>query len=138
MYLQQKKNFFFLFFQDYRNIIDCPMDLSTVREKLSNNHYSSPIDFCKDMRLIFQNSRNYNTNKKSRVSFQLYNFKYLVINCFFYQCLLWLIHIEFQIYSMTIRLSAMFEEHIRSIVSDWRSAVKYEEKIRNNQYVSNR
>lgn len=39
---------------------------------------------------------------------------------------------------MTIRLSAMFEEHIRGIVSDWRSAVKYEEKIRNNQYVSNR
>lgn len=44
------------------------MDLSTVREKLKNNHYSSPTDFCKDMRLIFQNSRNYNTNKRSRVS----------------------------------------------------------------------
>ncbi|GFT95776.1 PH-interacting protein, partial [Nephila pilipes] len=95
-------------YPDYRNIIDIPMDLSTVQERLSSNHYSSPTDFCKDMRLIFQNSRNYNTNKKSRI------------------------------YSMTIRLSAMFEEHIRSIVSDWRSAVKYEEKIRNNQYVSNR
>ncbi|XP_035213977.1 PH-interacting protein-like isoform X2 [Stegodyphus dumicola] len=95
-------------YPDYRNIIDCPMDLSTVREKLNNNFYSSPCEFCKDMRLIFQNSRNYNTNKKSRI------------------------------YSMTIRLSAMFEEQIRSIVSDWKSAVKYEEKIRNNQYVSNR
>ncbi|GFU01912.1 PH-interacting protein [Trichonephila clavipes] len=95
-------------YPDYRNIIDIPMDLSTVQERLNSNHYSSPSDFCKDMRLIFQNSRNYNTNKKSRI------------------------------YSMTIRLSAMFEEHIRSIISDWRSAVKYEEKIRNNQYVSNR
>ncbi|CAL1275181.1 unnamed protein product [Larinioides sclopetarius] len=95
-------------YPDYRNIIDIPMDLSTVRERLNSNHYSNPTEFCKDMRLIFQNSRNYNTNKKSKI------------------------------YSMTLRLSAMFEEHIRGIISDWRSAVKYEEKIRNNQYVSNR
>ncbi|KAF8777958.1 PH-interacting protein like [Argiope bruennichi] len=95
-------------YPDYRNIIDIPMDLTTVRERLSSNYYSNPTEFCKDMRLIFQNSRNYNTNKKSKI------------------------------YSMTIRLSAMFEEHIRGIISDWRSAVKYEEKIRNNQYVSNR
>ncbi|GIY93033.1 bromodomain and WD repeat-containing protein 1 [Caerostris extrusa] len=95
-------------YPDYRNIIDIPMDLSTVQERVNSNHYSNPAEFCKDMRLIFQNSRNYNTNKKSRI------------------------------YSMTIRLSAMFEEHIRSIISDWRSAVKYEEKIRNNQFVSNR
>lgn len=27
-----------------------------------------------------------------------------------------------QIYSMTIRLSAMFEEHMRRIVSNWKSA----------------
>ncbi|KAG8189872.1 hypothetical protein JTE90_023378 [Oedothorax gibbosus] len=95
-------------YPDYRNIIDIPMDLSTVREKLKDNMYDSPTDFRKDMRLIFMNSRNYNTNKKSRI------------------------------YSMTLRMSAMFEELIRSIVGDWRSAVKYEEKIENNQYVSSR
>ncbi|XP_076372727.1 bromodomain and WD repeat-containing protein 3-like isoform X2 [Tachypleus tridentatus] len=95
-------------YSDYRDIIDNPMDLSSVKNKLQTGIYSSPVEFCKDMRLIFQNSRNYNTNKRSKI------------------------------YGMTIRLSAMFEEHIRGIISDWRSAVKYEEKVRNNQYVSNR
>ncbi|XP_013777626.1 PH-interacting protein-like [Limulus polyphemus] len=95
-------------FKDYRDIIDHPVDLSTVKERLQTGHYNTPVEFCKDMRLIFQNSRNYNTNKRSRI------------------------------YGMTIRLSAMFEEHIRAITSDWRSAVKYEEKMRNNKYASNR
>ncbi|EEC15316.1 WD-repeat protein, putative, partial [Ixodes scapularis] len=76
--------------QDYVNIIDVPMDLGTVRDRLQRDRYPSPTEFCKDMRLIFANSRNYNTNKKSRI------------------------------YSMTIRMSAMFEERIRSITSDWR------------------
>ncbi|UYV80696.1 BRWD3 [Cordylochernes scorpioides] len=84
------------------------MDLSTIQCKLESDVYPSPIQFCKDMRLVFQNSKSYNTNKKSRI------------------------------YHMTLRLSTMFEELIRSIVSDWRSAVKYEEKVRNNQYVSDR
>ncbi|KAH8021540.1 hypothetical protein HPB51_015936 [Rhipicephalus microplus] len=79
---------------DYSNIIDMPMDLSTVRDRLTRDLYPSPVEFCKDMRLIFANSRNYNTNKKSRI------------------------------YSMTIRMSALFEERIRQITSDWRSAVK--------------
>ncbi|XP_064473415.1 bromodomain and WD repeat-containing protein 3-like [Ornithodoros turicata] len=95
-------------YTNYLDIIDHPVDLSTVRDRLQSNRYPDPMEFCKDMRLIFANSRNYNTNKKSRI------------------------------YSMTIRLSAMFEERIRSIVSDWRSAVKYEAKVKNNQYVSQR
>ncbi|CAN7989266.1 unnamed protein product [Ixodes hexagonus] len=95
-------------YEDYGNIIDVPMDLGTVRDRLQRDRYPSPTEFCKDMRLIFANSRNYNTNKKSRI------------------------------YSMTIRMSAMFEERIRSITSDWRSAVKYETKVKNNQYVSKR
>lgn len=95
-------------YPDYANIIDTPMDLSTVRDRLQRDLYPSPIEFCKDMRLIFANSRNYNTNKKSRI------------------------------YSMTIRMSAFFEERMRQITSDWRSAVKYETKVRNNQYVSSR
>ncbi|KAH6927271.1 hypothetical protein HPB50_001232 [Hyalomma asiaticum] len=79
-----------------------------VRDRLARDLYPSPIEFCKDIRLVFANSRNYNTNKKSRI------------------------------YSMTIRMSALFEERIRQITSDWRSAVKYETKVKNNQYVSSR
>jgi bromodomain and WD repeat domain containing protein 1/3 len=46
------------------------MDLQTVKEELISGNYDSPIEFAKDMRLIFQNSRSYNTNNRSRVSFR--------------------------------------------------------------------
>lgn len=55
-------------FLDYLQIVDTPMDLQTIREELRGDNYLTPQDFAKDMRLIFQNSRNYNTNKRSRVS----------------------------------------------------------------------
>lgn len=45
------------------------MDLQTVKEELLSGNYETPMEFAKDMRLIFQNSRNYNTNQRSRVSF---------------------------------------------------------------------
>nr|XP_003706685.1 PREDICTED: PH-interacting protein isoform X1 [Megachile rotundata] len=77
---------------DYHQIIDTPMDLRTVKEDLLGGNYETPLQFAKDMKLIFTNSRNYNTNKRSRI------------------------------YSMTIRLSAMFEEHMRKIISNWKSA----------------
>lgn len=44
------------------------MDLRTVKEDLLGGNYECEADFVKDMRLIFSNSRNYNTNKRSRVS----------------------------------------------------------------------
>lgn len=53
---------------DYHQFIDTPMDLGAVKEDLFGGNYESPHDFAKDMRVIFQNSRNYNTNKRSRVS----------------------------------------------------------------------
>ena len=53
---------------DYYQVIDTPMDLRTVKEDLLGGNYESPHEFCKDMRLIFINSKNYNTNKRSRVS----------------------------------------------------------------------
>lgn len=53
---------------DYSQIVDTPMDLRTIQEDLRGGNYQTPLDFAKDMRLIFQNSRNYNTNKRSRVS----------------------------------------------------------------------
>lgn len=53
---------------DYHQIIDTPMDLRTIKEDLLGGNYSNPEDFAKDVRLIFTNSKNYNTNKRSRVS----------------------------------------------------------------------
>lgn len=53
---------------DYYQIIDTPMDLRTVKEDLIGGNYETPLEFAKDMKLIFTNSRNYNTNKRSRVS----------------------------------------------------------------------
>uniref|UniRef100_A0A8C5F4Z3 Bromo domain-containing protein n=1 Tax=Gadus morhua TaxID=8049 RepID=A0A8C5F4Z3_GADMO len=79
---------------DYRDIIDTPMDLSTVSETLVGGNYENPMEFSKDVRLIFTNSKAYTPNKKS------------------------------QIYTMTLSLSAYFESRIISIISDHKSAVQ--------------
>lgn len=57
---------------DYHQIIDTPMDLRTIKEDLLGGNYETPLEFAKDMRLIFTNSRNYNTNKRSRVCYTFY------------------------------------------------------------------
>ncbi|XP_055716898.1 PH-interacting protein isoform X3 [Phlebotomus papatasi] len=77
---------------DYSQIVDTPMDLRTIQEDLRGGNYQTPLDFAKDMRLIFQNSRNYNTNKRSRI------------------------------YSMTLRLSTLFETHIKQILYNWKAS----------------
>ncbi|XP_011188273.2 bromodomain and WD repeat-containing protein 3 [Zeugodacus cucurbitae] len=79
-------------FPDYLEIISSPMDLRTVKEDLLGGNYEDPLDFAKDVRLIFQNSRNYNTNKRS------------------------------QIYAMTLRLSALFESQIKTVINNWKAA----------------
>ncbi|KAJ6635022.1 Bromodomain and WD repeat-containing protein 1 [Pseudolycoriella hygida] len=76
---------------DYLSSIDVPMDLRTVKEELLCGNYSSANDFIKDMRLIFTNSRNYNTNKRSRI------------------------------YSMTLRLSGLFEDKLQQSLYSWKS-----------------
>ncbi|XP_033646312.1 uncharacterized protein LOC117305539 [Asterias rubens] len=67
--------------EDYRTIIDTPMDLNTVREQLEGMIYQDPMEFCKDVRLVFTNSKSYTPNKKSKI------------------------------YSMTLRLSALSSQH---------------------------
>lgn len=42
----------------------------TIKEDLIGGNYAAQSAFIKDMRLIFTNSKNYNTNKRSRVSVQ--------------------------------------------------------------------
>ncbi|XP_068930949.1 bromodomain and WD repeat-containing protein 1 isoform X2 [Petaurus breviceps papuanus] len=90
-------------YPDYRDIIDTPMDFGTVRETLEAGNYDNPLEFCKDIRLIFSNAKAYTPNKRSKI------------------------------YSMTLRLSALFEEKIRRISSDFKIGQKYNEKLRRSQ-----
>ncbi|XP_041108367.1 PH-interacting protein isoform X1 [Polyodon spathula] len=82
-------------YPDYRDIVDTPMDFSTVRETLQAGNYESPTELCKDVRLIFSNSKAYTPSKKSRI------------------------------YSMSLRLSALFEEHVTVILSCYKSAHRF-------------
>lgn len=59
---------------DYLQIVDTPMDLRTVKEDLLGCNYQSKSEFLKDVRIIFSNSRQYNTNPRSRVSLSI-NFR---------------------------------------------------------------
>ncbi|XP_043542905.1 PH-interacting protein [Chiloscyllium plagiosum] len=82
-------------YPDYRDIIDTPMDFGTVQETLEAGNYETPLELRKDVRLIFSNSKSYTPSKKSRI------------------------------YSMSLRLSALFEEHMSSIISDYKAAVRF-------------
>lgn len=53
--------------QDYLEIVESPMDFGTVLSTLTGGKYQSPIELCKDVRLIFSNSKAYTPSKKSRV-----------------------------------------------------------------------
>ncbi|TDH00199.1 hypothetical protein EPR50_G00185950 [Perca flavescens] len=78
-------------YPDYLQIVDSPMDFGTVLNTLKDGKYQSPIELCKDVRLIFSNSKAYTPSKKSRI------------------------------YSMSLRLSALFEEHVSSILADYKA-----------------
>ncbi|CAI9089265.1 OLC1v1023812C1 [Oldenlandia corymbosa var. corymbosa] len=45
---------------DYFDVIKSPMDLGTVKSRLSKNWYKSPKDFAEDVRLTFHNAMTYN------------------------------------------------------------------------------
>ncbi|MFT7803382.1 bromodomain and WD repeat-containing protein 3-like isoform X4 [Arapaima gigas] len=90
-------------YPDYNSIIDTPMDFGTVRRTLDEDRYENPTEFCKDIRLIFANAKAFTPNKRSKI------------------------------YSMTLRLSAFFDERIRAIISDYKTALKSSEKLRRSQ-----
>ncbi|XP_029026546.1 bromodomain and WD repeat-containing protein 3 isoform X2 [Betta splendens] len=90
-------------YPDYHDIIDTPMDFSTVKRTLEGDRYENPIELCKDTRLIFANAKAYTPNKRSKI------------------------------YSMTLRLSAFFEEQIRTIISEYKTAVKSSDRLRRSQ-----
>ncbi|KAL8141298.1 hypothetical protein V2J09_007319 [Rumex salicifolius] len=45
---------------DYYDVIKYPMDLGTVKTRLSKNWYKSPLGFAEDVRLTFHNAMTYN------------------------------------------------------------------------------
>ncbi|XP_053242705.1 bromodomain and WD repeat-containing protein 1 isoform X4 [Podarcis raffonei] len=90
-------------YPDYREIIDTPMDFGTVKETLEAGNYDTPMELCKDIRLVFSNAKAYTPNKRSKI------------------------------YSMTLRLSALLEEKMRRIISDFRTGQKYNERLRRSQ-----
>ncbi|CAM8903731.1 unnamed protein product [Rhodiola kirilowii] len=45
---------------DYHSIIKHPMDLGTVKDRLTTNWYESPVEFAEDVRLTFRNAMTYN------------------------------------------------------------------------------
>ncbi|KAM9318229.1 bromodomain and WD repeat-containing protein 3 [Pholidichthys leucotaenia] len=90
-------------YPDYHDIIDTPMDFGTVKRSLEEDHYENPIELCKDTRLIFANAKAYTPNKRSKI------------------------------YSMTLRLSAFFEERIRTIISEYKTAIKSSDRLRRSQ-----
>lgn len=119
--------------QDYLDIVDTPMDFGTVLNRLLAGEYDTPMDLCKDVRLIFSNSKAYTPSKKSRVwdHVQLFFLKtYCNLSSqtssstLFNTCLFLFASVLFcmQIYSMSLRLSALFEEHISSILTDFKAA----------------
>ncbi|KAL0482918.1 histone acetyltransferase [Acrasis kona] len=50
---------------DYLDVIKEPMDLSTIQKKIKNSMYNSKEDFERDLRLMFNNCRIYNTDGTS-------------------------------------------------------------------------
>uniref|UniRef100_A0A8C0NIJ8 Bromo domain-containing protein n=1 Tax=Canis lupus familiaris TaxID=9615 RepID=A0A8C0NIJ8_CANLF len=67
-----------LSYPDYPDVIDTPMDFSTVKETLEAGNYGSPLEFYKDVRQIFSNSKAYTSNKKSRNNIFFCNHWYLI------------------------------------------------------------
>lgn len=57
--------------KDYTDVVAEPMDFSTVYQRLENNLYEDPEAFVRDVRLIFSNSRAYNTMPRSRVCMKM-------------------------------------------------------------------
>ncbi|KAL4554164.1 hypothetical protein LXL04_037716 [Taraxacum kok-saghyz] len=45
---------------DYHDIIKHPMDLGTIKSRLAQNFYKSPMEFAEDVRLTFYNAMTYN------------------------------------------------------------------------------
>ncbi|KAE8149250.1 GCN5-related histone actyltransferase [Aspergillus avenaceus] len=66
---------------DYYKVIESPMDLSTMEERLENDSYSTPKDLVNDLKLIFSNCRKYNdaTTVYAKCAIKLEKYMYSLI-----------------------------------------------------------
>lgn len=62
--------------KEYLNVISDPIDFGTIRNKLFNNTYNDLKEFDADCKLLLANSKAFNTNKRSKVSFGEDSFNY--------------------------------------------------------------
>uniref|UniRef100_A0A673JQ39 Tyrosine-protein kinase BAZ1B n=1 Tax=Sinocyclocheilus rhinocerous TaxID=307959 RepID=A0A673JQ39_9TELE len=46
--------------EDYRDIISCPMDFTTMQDKFKSSQYHNASDFLEDVKLVFSNAEEYN------------------------------------------------------------------------------
>lgn len=91
-------------YDDYLEKVSTPMDLSTIKEQLLSGNYDEPKDLNKDLKLIFQNSKLYNTDKRS------------------------------PIYAMTLRLQSLAADKIKSILNNYKQKQAMESnKSRSNR-----
>lgn len=55
------------------------MDFGTVKETLEAGNYDTPMELCKDIRLIFSNAKSYTPNKKSKVAVNIGGFMLVLL-----------------------------------------------------------
>ncbi len=55
-------------YPDYRTVVERPMDFGTIKTNITYNFYTEIDQFDADCKLVFQNSKTYNTAKRSQVS----------------------------------------------------------------------
>ena len=60
MYFKEPVDVIKLKIPDYHTYIKTPMDLGTVKQKLTKREYSTPLEVCEDIRLIWRNCATYN------------------------------------------------------------------------------
>nr|XP_009860425.1 bromodomain and WD repeat-containing protein 3 [Ciona intestinalis] len=101
-------------YPDYYDIVEEPMNLTMIREKLSKDGYNNPKEVESDLHLMFTNSKAYNTNKKSKI------------------------------YSMTVRLQALIRARMQPIIAEYENVVSMRgaltaqlmEKQMSNSYIT--
>lgn len=81
---------------NYYEVIENPISFSEIREKLERNQYAELEAFDADCKLLFQNSKTYNTQKRSKI------------------------------YVMTQRLSNMYNSRIADIRANHDTAIEHE------------
>ena len=58
-------------FTDYEEIVDTPMDLGTIRQKLADRKYQAPENFARDVRKVCRRGRQCNLRRNAELSLTL-------------------------------------------------------------------